>query len=463
MHLEQFFVEGLGCASYLIGSEEQGLAAVIDADRDVQQYITAAEARGMKITHIIETHLHADHVSGNMDLRQRTAADIYLHAQAGVEFKHNQLADGDTFELGEIQMKVRHTPGHTPDSLTLLVSDISRSGDAWLALTGDTLFVGDIGRPDLVGEEEARGLAEQMHHSLFQVLLKLDDGVLVLPGHGAGSLCGKAIDSMRSSTIGYERRFNPSLAARSLPEFVEYAITNLPKQPGNHRYIKDLNTSGPRTLGDLQPAGLTIKQSLPYFQNGAALLDLRPREEFIEQHVPGSVNLQPDDQLSNLIGFILSPEMPLILLGSNGLDYSVVALSVARVGYENIVGYLTEGLDAWGQMNLPLTSGDISSIDVTELRDMLDTASDDGLLLLDVREPWEYARGHVPGAQLIPLDQLSAHLDQLDPETPVATICESGVRSQSAAAVLGQEGFKKIYNVAGGTHAWAQAGYPLEQ
>jgi hydroxyacylglutathione hydrolase len=246
MYLQQFFIDGHGCASYLIGCEAQGIAAVVDPDREVKKYIQVAESRGLKITHIIETHLHADHVSGNTDLAQRTGADIYLYESAGVEFPHQPLQDGQILKLGNLNLRVEHTPGHTPESITLLVSDTTRSQQPWLALTGDTLFVGDAGRPDLVGVEAARDLAAQLHESLFQKLAPMNDGLMIYPGHGAGSLCGKSIGSMRSTTLGYEKSTNPALTPREKDEFVEYATTNLPEQPGNHNGLNQSTAKGLR-------------------------------------------------------------------------------------------------------------------------------------------------------------------------------------------------------------------------
>jgi glyoxylase-like metal-dependent hydrolase (beta-lactamase superfamily II) len=217
MFTQQFFVEGLGCASYMVGCEAQGIAAVIDPDREVQKYLDVAASRGLNITHIIETHLHADHVSGNTDLAARTGADIYVHEASDAEYEHKNLKHHDIIELGNIRLRVMHTPGHTPESITLLVSDTTRAEEPWLALTGDTLFVGDIGRPDLVGVEAARGLARNMHESLFEKILPLNDSLLIYPGHGAGSLCGKSIGAMRSTTLGFERYTRPGSArARSL-------------------------------------------------------------------------------------------------------------------------------------------------------------------------------------------------------------------------------------------------------
>jgi hydroxyacylglutathione hydrolase len=456
MVLQQFFVDGLGCASYLIGCEAQGVAAVVDPERDVQKYLDAAQARGLKITHIIETHLHADHVSGNTDLAAQTGAQIYLHEAAKAEFPHQPLKDGDMLELGGVRIAVRHTPGHTPESITLLVSDTTRSDQPWMALTGDLLFVGDIGRPDLVGHEAARGMAGDLYESLFHNLLNEEDHVMVYPGHGAGSLCGRAIGSMRSSTLGYEKHFNPALAPREKEVFVEYMTTNLPEQPGNHRRIKAMNRKGPNPLGNITPKPLSIQEAIPFFRRGAAMLDTRPKAEFVAKHVQGSVNLPADDQLSNRVGFVLPPDVPLVLLVTGEAEYRKVVYSLARVGYEAVVGYLEDGLRAWEAYGLPTSSGDVEDVQPDDLYAMLKNGSRP--VVVDVREPWEYQMGHVAGSKLIPLGELARRVTELDPEQPVAVICQSGSRSQSAAALLGQKGFKKIYNVLGGMSAWQMSG-----
>ena len=463
MFIQQFFVDGLGCASYLIGCEGQGVAAVVDPDRDVQKYLEAAQARGLTITHIIETHLHADHVSGNADLAEQTGAAIYLHAASGARFAHQPLRDGDVIALGNVRLTVRHTPGHTPESISLAVADTTRAADPWMVLTGDTLFVGDVGRPDLVGAAAARGLAGELFTSLFDNLLTLDDGVMVYPGHGAGSLCGRAIGSVRSSTIGYERRFNPALAARTPADFVDYATHDLPEQPGNHARIKSINREGPTPLGEISPRPLLIQQALPYFRRGAALLDTRSRAAFVQAHVPGAVHLEADDRLSNRVGFVLPPNAPIVLLLADAADYRRVVLSLARVGYDNVVGYLAESLETWRGMGLPLRSGDVRDLQPVELKKLLDSGNGERPQVVDVREPWEFAQGHVPGALLIPLGQLAGRVNELDPARPVAVICASGSRSQSAAALLLQKEFKTVYNVLGGVSLWTMRGLPLAQ
>jgi hydroxyacylglutathione hydrolase len=462
MYVQQFFIDGLACASYLVGCESQGIAAVVDSDRDVRKYLEAAESRGLKITHIIETHLHADHVSGNTDLASRTGAEIYIHEASGAQFPHRPLKDGDVIELGNVRLRAVHTPGHTPESITLLVSDMTRAEEPWLALTGDTLFVGDIGRPDLVGADAARGLAGDMYSTLFEKLLPLNDNLIIYPGHGAGSLCGKSIGAMRSTSLGFERKYNMALSVREREQFIEFATSDLPEQPGNHRRIKTMNRQGPKPLGDVADRPLSIRESIPHFQQGAGLLDTRPKAGYVQARVPGSVHLEADDQLSSRIGFVFPPDVPVILLLADPADYARVVYSLARVGYDNVVGYLSEGLDIWQKMGLPLTAGDIKDVEPAELHQMLQNEKERPVVV-DVREPWEYKQGHVPGALLIPLGQLASRLGELDPEKPVAVICESGSRSQSAAALLGQKGFKTVYNVSGGTGAWRYGGLALEK
>jgi hydroxyacylglutathione hydrolase len=463
MITQQFFIDGLACASYLVGCEVKGIAAVVDPDRDVRKYLEAAESRGLKITHIIETHLHADHVSGNTELAARTGAEIYIHEASGAQFPYKPVKDGDVIELGNVRIRALHTPGHTPESITLLISDMTRAAEPWLALTGDTLFVGDIGRPDLVGVEAARELANDMYSTLFEKLLTFNDNLMIFPGHGAGSLCGKSIGTMRSTTLGFERKYNAALSPREREQFVEFATSDLPEQPGNHKRIKAINRQGPEPLGDVDDRPLRINDAIPHFQRGAGLLDTRPKADYMQAHVPGSVHFEANDQLSNRIGFVFPPDVPVILLLADPADYERVVYSLARVGYDTVVGYLSEDLEAWEKKGLPLTAGDIRDVEPVELQSLLQNCIGDCPVVVDVREPWEYHQGHVPGALLIPLGQLSSRLGELDPGKPVAVICASGSRSQSAAVLLGQKGFNIVYNVSGGTNAWRHSGLALEK
>jgi hydroxyacylglutathione hydrolase len=459
MYLQQFFIDGLGCASYMVGCQSKGIAAVVDPQRDVQPYLDAANAHGLTITHIIETHLHADHVSGNTDLAARTGAQIFIHQAAEAEFPHQAINDGDVLQLGAVQIAVRHTPGHTPESVTLLVSDTTRSDQPWMALTGDLLFVGDIGRPDLVGMEAARGLAGDLYESLFNNLLHESDHLMLYPGHGAGSLCGRELSSVRSSTLGFEKRYNPALEPLEKDEFIDNMTSQLPEQPGNHSVIKAMNRKGPRPLGAITAKPIAIHEAIPHFRRGAAMLDTRPKAEYISKHVQGATNLPADDQLSNRVGFVLHPDDSVILLVADENKYQDVVIQLARVGFDHVIGYLEDGLRAWEAYGLPTTSGDLEDIQPKELHKLLNEGARP--VVLDVREEWEYRTGHINGAKLIPLGDLSNRLSELDPEQPVAVICQTGSRSQSAAALLAQKGFKKIYNVMGGMSAWQQSGFDV--
>ncbi|MBX3062197.1 MAG: MBL fold metallo-hydrolase [Anaerolineae bacterium] len=461
MYLQQFFIEGLGCASYLVGCEGAGVAAVIDPDRDVQKYLNEAAAHNLMITHIVETHLHADHVSGNTELAQHTGAAIYVHEAANVEFEHNVLSDGDRIVLGNVELHVRFTPGHTPESITLLVIDKTRAEEPWMALTGDTLFVGDAGRPDLVGLDVAKELAGHMHHTLQNVYLPMADGVMILPGHGAGSLCGKSIGSVLTTTLGYERLHNPALLIADRKEYIDFAVSGLPEQPGNNKRIKQINRQGPRILGEVAPRGLSVLDTVTELRRGAILLDVRSKAAYKAKHIPGSVYLEADAQLSNRAGFMLPPDVPIILLLTDEEQYRQVVYSLARVGYDSVVGYLADSLQTWEAMRLPTTSGDIHDISALQLHDLLD--QDAKPLVIDVRETWEYRQGHVPGARLMSLGDFARRTDELDPRQPIAVICASGSRSQSAAALLGTKGFETVYNVVGGTIGWLQHGFPLER
>jgi glyoxylase-like metal-dependent hydrolase (beta-lactamase superfamily II)/rhodanese-related sulfurtransferase len=466
MFLQQFFIEGLGCASYMIGDTTAGVAAVIDPQRDVRAYLHVAAQNGMRITHIIETHLHADHVSGNTELAARSGAEIYMHTAARAAFAHRPLADGDTLALGRVCLTARHTPGHTPESITLLVAYSASDGGSpapIAALTGDLLFAGDVGRPDLTGQDAAHSLAADLYHSLFHTAADWPDSLTVYPGHGAGSLCGRTISDERSTTLGRERANNPALAISDPARFVEAMISDLPEQPGNHLTIKAINRKGPAVLGDITPRPLSLGQAVPNFQRGAGLLDVRPRQDFVAKHVPGSAHIEAGAQLSNRAGFVLHPSQPLVLLLEAPTQYEEVVYSLARVGYDHVVGYLEHGLAEWEAAGYPLAAGDLQDLQPAELHALLQTDNGDRPLVLDVREPWEYAQGHIPGAVLAPLGQLAQHVAQLDRQRPTAVVCASGNRSQSAAALLGQQGFKRIYNLAPGMHGWQSAGLEIER
>ncbi|MBK8028004.1 MAG: MBL fold metallo-hydrolase [Chloroflexi bacterium] len=343
-----------------------------------------------------------------------------------------------------------------------MVADKTRTETAWMALTGDTLFVGDAGRPDLVGLEAARDLAGHMHDTLNNEYLTLPDGTLILPGHGAGSLCGKSIGSVRMTTLGFERGSNPALQPRTRDEYIDFAVSGLPEQPGNHKRIKAINRRGPRPLGVIKPRPLSTQQAINEFQRGRPWLDTRTKAEYKQSHIPGATHLPFDEQLSNRVGHVLHPDALIVIQLSDPADYERLVYSLARVGFENVVGYLADSLATWEALGLPVTAGDVRDIEPGELRDLLARESERPLVV-DVREAWEYASGHVPGAKLISLGELGRRVSELDPHQPVAVICASGSCSQSAAALLGQKGFETVYNILGGMYSWAGSGLPVER
>jgi hydroxyacylglutathione hydrolase len=459
MFFHQFFVEGLGCASYLIGCESQGVAAVIDPQRNVTGYLEHATRRGMKITHIIETHLHADHVSGNTELAARTGGRIYLHAACRAEFPHQPLLDGEIIQVGRINIQVLHTPGHTPDSILLLVSDTSRSPEPWLALTGDLLFVGDAGRPDLLGVKATRDLAGQLYTSLFEKIVPLNDGLLVYPGHGVGSLCGRSLGSVLSSSLGYEKRNNPALAIQGQPAFIEFMLHNLPEQPANHQRIKTINRRGAGILGQINPAQITLPEAIQLMHKGASILDTRSKEAYLHAHIPGSIHIPANEHLSNQVAYVLSPDLPAILLLESESSYAEVIYSLARVGYENVAGYLQGSIQSWQAAGLPVESDGIQDLMAAELNRKLSRG--EPLAVVDVREGWEFAQGHIREALHHPLGQFFDTEIRVDPHQAVAIICAIGNRSQVAATLLWKTGYTKVYNVLDGIAGWQNAGLDL--
>lgn len=454
MYFEQFFIKGLGCMSYLVGCKATGEAAVIDPDRDISRYVETAAREDLRIVLIVETHLHADHVSGNTALAKATGGTIAVHEAGNAKFPHQALKDGDELALGNIRLRVRFTPGHTPESISLEVIDRTRSEAPWFILTGDTLFVADIGRPDLVGNDSANQLAHQLYDSLFGKILTMDDAVAVYPGHGAGSLCGRSIGDTRSTTLGFERRFNRSLQIHDRERFASHMTRHLPQQPGNFSLIKAANINGPAII-DLTAAHAfspaEVRAALD--RGGATLLDLRAREARDGAALAGTPWLPADDQLPNRVGFVIPVDHQVILLLDRAADFEQHAWMLARVGYDHVTGYATASPDQWAAAGLTIHTDAPREIKPQDLE--AHAASGHGLTLVDVREPWEYRQQHVPGAINIPLGQLMTRAHELPLDGDVAAICEAGSRSLAGAALLDRFAAKHVYSVAGGTSAWA--------
>jgi glyoxylase-like metal-dependent hydrolase (beta-lactamase superfamily II)/rhodanese-related sulfurtransferase len=458
MYFRQFYLGCLAQASYMIGSD--GEAAVVDPRRDVDVYLEEARAQGLTIRHVIETHLHADFVSGHRELAQRTGARIYFGREAGATFPHVAVGDGDEIRVGRVTLRILETPGHTPESVSIVVHDGEEGGSPQAVLTGDTLFIGDVGRPDLHGAKiSAQELAGQLYDSLHGKLLTLPDSVRVYPAHGAGSLCGRNISSETSSTIGEQRRFNYALRPMPRDEFVALVTTDLPEAPAYFARDVQLNREGPSALEELPaPPALAPESVEALRETGAIVLDTRPSAEYGAGHVPGAMHMGQSGQLASWAGALLSPQGPLVLVAEDEERVAESRTRLTRVGLENVAGYLAGGIRAWDESGRPLARTD--QIDVLELRDRLE--EDRSLQLIDVRRPPEWEAGHIARAAHMPLHRLGELAGSLDRERPVAVICASGYRSSIATSVLERMGFRRPTNVVGGMNAWTGAQFETE-
>lgn len=461
MFFKQFYLGCLAHASYLVGSD--GEAAVVDPQRDVDQYVEEAAAEGLKIKYVVETHLHADFVSGHRELAARTGAEIVFGEKAQARFPHKAVRDGDELKVGRVVLRILETPGHTPESISVLVIDTEVSPEPQKVLTGDTLFVGDVGRPDLAG---ARGytpadMAALMYDSLHGKLLKLDDSVEVWPAHGAGSMCGRNISKDTSSTIGSQRRFNYALAPMSKDEFVRILTTDLAEPPAYFPKDAELNREGARPLTDIRrPAALLPQQVVGYANLGYVVLDVRAAAEFGAGHIPGALNIGLGGQFASWAGALIPLGAALIVVADTEAQVDETVTRLARVGHDSARGYLRGGMDAWREAGFEVS--EVEQISPAELRRMLEERED--LQVFDVRRPAEYAAGHAPRALSAPLGpKLREDARALDSSHPVAVICAGGYRSSAATSMLRPLGFRRLYNVEGGTSAWLAAGYPVEK
>ena len=457
MFIRQFFVKGLAHASYLVGCVSSGVCVVIDPKRDVADYLEVTQEEGMKLTHIFETHLHADFVSGHLELANKTGARVYVPAAAQVGYEHVPIREGDEISLGTLRVRIIGTPGHTPESVCLAVSDTTRSVDPWVIFTGDTLFVGDVGRPDLFGPERARELAASLYQSLHNKLLKLPDSVEVYPAHGAGSLCGRSIGSKQSSTIGFERLFNYALQPRSQDDFIELLIHNMPSAPAYFKFDTELNRKGPKLLMTLaEPKSISPRETQEMVKkDNIILIDTRAGAIFGEAHIPGSLNIGLSPQFPTWVGTVIDPEKPLLFLLSKDENLKEVRLHLARIGFDNLLGFVAGGITAWQDAGLPVSS--LPHINVSELKELLKTRKD--MLVLDVRSDAEWRAGHIKDAAHIPLKEVEERYPEMARDRATAVICGSGYRSSIAASILEKSGLKNLRNVTGGMGAWKTAGY----
>jgi len=432
MHFQQFYLGCLAHASYLIA--DGGEAVVVDPQRDVDQYLDAARTLGVAIRYVLETHLHADFVSGHRELAERSGAEIVFGAKANAAFPHRAVCDGDMLRIGNVALRAIETPGHTPESISWLASE---EGQPSKLLTGDTLFIGDVGRPDLAG---ARGhtseeMASMLYDSLHSKILTLPDDVEVWPAHGAGSACGRNMSKELTSTIGMQRKLNWALRLMPREEFIQELTSGLAVPPRYFPLDAELNRMGPSSLSEEGPALLTA-DAVP---SDALILDVRDAGSFGARHIDGAINIGLDGSFASWCGALLPFDAPIVIVADDADSAAQAAIRLARVGIERVAGYIA-AMDDY-----PTTP--LAQLTVQELRD-------ESLAVLDVRRRGEFAECHIPGAKNIPLDELPERLSEIDRDHPLAVICAGGYRSSIASSILARAGFTNMRNVKGGTEAW---------
>jgi hydroxyacylglutathione hydrolase len=456
MLFRQIIHEDLGCASYLVSDRESGVAAVVDPQWDIDPYLRLARLHGVRIGHVLETHNHADHVSGHGRLSRATGAKIHIHALAEAEYEHEPFADGWVLELGGVSIEAVHTPGHRPEHTAFLLRDASRGGAPWALLGGDSLFIGDVARPDLA--IEPREGAAEMFRSLHERLLVLDDEVEVWPGHLGGSLCGgSGLDLKSSSTIGFEREHNRALAFADEAAFVEDAVGSLGDKPPNVAEIVALNR-GPLVDDFGTPTAMTPHEVEERVAAGAVVIDGRTNEQFDESHIAGALSTSAyDTGFATKVSRVAPPGAEVICVAASDGDERHAAELLAAVGI-GVRGFLEGGMTAWRMDGLPVQK--IELITPDELAQRVEGPA--APLILDVRNAAEYAGEHIPGSLHIPYGEIAARVEEIPRDRPLATICRGGKRSGLAASILQREGFADVVHVGQGVGAWRNGGHPVQ-
>ncbi len=461
MQFEQFHLEGLGHASYLVGSDETGEALVLDPRRDVDVYLDAATRQGLHITHVIDTHQHNDYLSGIAELAHRTGATVLGSEHADLGYDHRPVKDGEQLELGDVGIEVMHTPGHTPEHVALLLYDGETSAEEPAALlSGGALLVGDVARPDLLGgPDAAREAAETFCQTLQTRVLDLPDHVLVYPTHVAGSLCGGSIASRLVTTVGYEKATNPVLAELAdRDEFVQRCLDldDLPAVPPYWRRMRARNQQGPELLGVVAPPPAIEPDGFADLadQDDVLVLDARSPEAFASGHVPGALNVALGSSFSTWAGTVVPPDVRLLLVVDGPDDVMTATWHLLRIGYDRPVGWLAGGMFAYRKTGRPL--GSLATRTVQDLEGRTDEFH-----VLDVRQPAEWAAFHAPDAQFLTGAEICDRLDEVPRDRDVLVVCGSGFRSSVVASVLARDGHDRVHNLLGGMTAWANADLPL--
>ena len=459
MRFEQILADGVAQTSYFLGDDAARVAAVVDPRPDVDIYLELARRYGVSITHVLETHIHADFMSGARELVARVggSAKLLLSVEGGAEygFRHEPVRDGDAFEFGALRLQARFTPGHTPEHMSYLMFETGRK-TPWGVLTGDSLFVDSVGRPDLMGDDQTDELTEALFHTVRDFYMGLDDGVILYPCHGAGSECGPAIGDRTSTSIGYERRFNPYCRIETLEEFREAMRSDAPPTPTHYPRLKKVNASGPPVLGNLPPCPALTPDAFGNAVDGAQLLDTRDMLAFGAGHIRGALNIGGRPDLSVWAGWLLDPERPIRLVLEQDSQLPRILSLLWRTGFTRFDGYLAGGMAAWQEAGR--TMAEIPQITVHELK-----RADGALQPLDVRKDDEWESGRIPGARHLFLGELRERMDGLERDRPYATYCASGFRASIAASLLAAHGFRDVRNVPGSWKAWKNAGYPAEE
>jgi len=461
--LKQFYLPCLAHASYLIGDETTGTAAVVDPQRDIGIYLSFAAEHKLQIKHVFLTHLHADFVAGHLELRDQLGATIYLGAKAQAEYKFTPMEDGAVVEFGRVRMKAIETPGHTPESISIAVYDLAKSEtEPHAVLTGDTLFVGDVGRPDLRAALgwSATDLGALLYDSLQNKILPLPDASLVYPAHGAGSLCGKAISKETVSTIGEQRKVNYALQPMSKQAFIELVTADQPEAPPYFVYDAVLNSKERATLDEAlqrELTPLTLDRVLELQASGAQILDTREPEEFAAAHLAGSINIGLSGQYATWAGTILSREKSIVILANPGRE-SESAVRLGRIGFDNVAGYLKDGMQSLeSRPDLTKRSERYSAALAAEILGATNAPQ-----LVDVRTPREREQKAIAGSVSLPLNRLEERVGELQRNRPVLVYCAGGFRSSIAASLLQKAGFASVSEIAGGLAAWELANLTVE-
>jgi hydroxyacylglutathione hydrolase len=459
MLFRQILQEDLSCASYLIGDTRSGVAAVVDPQWDIEPYLRLSRLHGVQIEHVLETHNHADHVSGHGRLCRATGARIHIHALAAAEYPHEPFEDGWHLDLGGVTIEALHTPGHRPEHTAFLVRSADRGNAPWAVLTGDSLFVGDVARPDLAVDADEGSRA--LYASLRDRLLALPGEVEVWPGHLGGSACGgSAIDNKSSSTIAFERAHNPALRHRDEEAFVRAAVASIGARPPHVEHVVALNR-GPLLEELGTPAPLTPRAVEVAIAEGAVLVDARTNEQFDEAHIPGAISASAyDTGFATKVAHVLPENVDVIVVAaSDGYELEAAKL-LASVGVR-VRGFLEGGMTAWRSEERPVER--LTAVSAACLADRLEDPYHEDLLVVDVRGAKEFAAGHIPGSRNVPYEELLDRLGELPRERPIALVCSAGKRSGLAASLLQREGFPRLLHVTpGGVTAWARRGGRLE-